>query len=84
MSEPDKHEMNKAPVDVIAENLPLYQETPTLGRRTKDAAAIMSALTTAGYEILRTSPEHRVCDYCKESHDPRIACQAYVDRLKPL
>lgn len=54
--------MTRAPLDIIAENLPTYADMyiapreiriPSLVRLTKDAAHIMAALAAEGFEIVR-------------------------------
>lgn len=55
--------MQKAPLDIIADNLPTYSDIypmaprrlPTADRLAKDAARIMAALAAEGFEIVRMS-----------------------------
>ena len=58
--------MTRAPLDIIAENLPTFADCyvspkevklPSYGRLAKDAAKIMAALAAEGFEVvLRDSP----------------------------
>lgn len=53
----------KAPIDIIAANLPTYLDLydhpprviPTIGRLTKEAGRIMAVLASEGFEIVRRS-----------------------------
>lgn len=59
--------MNKAPLDIIAENLPTFldlyrhppKRPPTMGRLVKDAQRLMAALAMEGFEIVRKTDDVR-------------------------
>jgi len=82
---------NKAPLDIIAANLPTYADLystpprncPTQGRLVKEAARIMSELERAGYQVVRRTDDAPIGDFARYAIESRAReIEAAIGRFR--